>query len=191
MKLFPHPKRDKTKLLEEFQGKRILDLSRKANNDVGIDPRLGQDLSTHTPLDINHDLTLFPWPIADNSYDLIICQHVIEHLPDTAKTLEELNRITASGGKIFIETPHFTWFEAYRHFDHCHRFSFGSFDYFMKGNPFYKTDFHISDKYLFFDDLTFLLGIGFLANLLPRQYEKRLAFIFPATSFQVTFRVEK
>ena len=63
--------------------------------------------------------------------------------------------------------------------------------FFVKGNPFYKTDFHVSEKYIFFDDLTFFLGIGFLANIFPRQYEKRLAFIFPATSFQVTFRVEK
>jgi hypothetical protein len=122
---------------------------------------------------------------------LIIFQNVIEQLPDTGKTFEELNRITKSKGKIFIETPHFTWFETYRQFNHCHRFSFCSFDYYLKGNPFYKTDFQIMDKYLFFDDLMFFLGIGFLANFFPRHYEKRLAFIFPATSFQVTLCVDK
>jgi SAM-dependent methyltransferase len=183
MKLFPNPKRNKIKLLEEFKGKKVLDLTHKYP--IGRLPPTGK----HE--DIAYDLTHFPWPIHDNFYDLIICQHVLEHLPDTAKTLEELNRIAAPGAKILIETPHFTWFEAYRNFQNCHRFSLGSFDYFIKGNPFYKTDFHLHDKYLFFDDFMFLIGIGFLANLFPRQYEKRLAFIFPATSFQVTFRVEK
>lgn len=191
MKFFPHPHKTKSRLLEEFKGKKILDLSRNTHGIISKDNRLGQDLSSQNPKDIHHDLTQLPWPIEDNSYDLILCQYVIEHLPETAATLEELNRIAVPGGKIFIEAPHFTWFEAYRHFDKCHRFSFGSFDFFIKGNPFYKTDFHVADKYLFFDEVMYLLGIGFLANLFPRQYEKRLAFIFPATSFQVTFRVDK
>ncbi len=190
MRVFPHPKKTKHKLLEEFKGKKILDLSRHADCH-GKTHVLHLSADVHTPLDINHDLTRFPWPIADNAYDLILCQHVIEHLPDTAKTLEELNRITSKKGKIFLELPHFTRSEAYRHTDHSHRFTFSSLDFFIKGNPFYKTDFHIQEKYLYFDDLTFALGIGFLANLFPRQYEKRLAFIFPATSLQVTFQVEK
>ena len=190
MRLFPHPSKVKHKLLEEFKGKKILDLgSRHGSHDLHLrDKDTSPFTGSHC---INHDLTKFPWPIQDNSYDLVICQHVIEHLPDTVKSLEELNRITAPGGKVLVETPHYTWFEAYRHYGHKHHFSFGSFDYFLKGNPYYKTDFHIADKYIFFDDLTFLLGIGFLANLVPRLYEKRLAFIFPATSFHVTFRVDK
>jgi SAM-dependent methyltransferase len=190
MRLFPHPKKTKNKLLEEFKGKKILDLSRRFNNDKKTS-FLDASSEFHTSLDINHDLTRFPWPIVDNAYDLIVCQHVIEHLPDMVKTLEELNRIASKNGKIFLELPHFTRCEAYRHSHSSHRFAFSSFDFFVKGNPFYKTDFHIENKYLYFDDLTFALGIGFLANLFPRQYEKKLAFMFPATSFQITFQVDK
>lgn len=160
----------KNKLLKEFSGKQIL------------------DISYNRPLDIAHDLTKFPWPISENAYDLVICQHLLEHLPDTPQTLEELNRITKPGGKIFIETTHFTRVESHHH---KQRFSFGFFDYFIKGNPFYKTDFHITDKYINFDDLMFFLGIGFLANRFPSQYEKRLAFIIPASSFQITLSVDK
>ncbi len=190
MKLFPHPKRTKSRLLEEFKDKRILDLSRRSSNNIKKALH-EQRPNFHTSAEINHDLTQFPWPIPDNTYDLILCQNILQHLPNTVKTMEELNRITLGGGKVFLECPHYTWFEAYRHFDHCHRFSFGSFDFFVKGNPFYKTDFQMENKYLYFDDLTFMLGIGFLANLFPRTYEKRLAFIFPATSFQITFQVDK
>lgn len=186
MRLLPNPKRVKKKLLKEFKDQRILQLGHHRKHKDKNSPQF-EDIH----IDAKHDLKNFPWPIPDNSYDLIICQHVMEHLPDTAQTLEEFNRITAPGGKIFIETPHYTWFETYRHIDPVHRFSFGSFDYFLKGNAHYDTDFHIEDKQLFFDDLTYLMGIGFLANMFPRFYEKRLAFIFPATSFHVTFRVEK
>ena len=142
-------------------------------------------------MDIDHDLTIFPWPIEDSSFDLIICFHVIEHLPDTVKTMEELNRITRPGGKVYIEVPHYTWFESFRHYEHKHFFCVGSFDYFIKGNPHYKTDFRIVDKYIFFDDLAYLTGVGFLANAFQRVYEKRFGFIFPATSFRVVLQVDK
>ena len=181
MRLFPNSKKVKTNLLEEFRDKKILDLGCKKNRDFSKDCNIG--------CGVKHDLTKFPWPISDNSYDLIICQYVLENLPDIAKTLEEFNRIVKHGGKIFIETAHYTH-EAHRR-RHSHRFSLGSFDYFHKGNPYYKTDFALVEKYLFFDDLTFLLGIGFLANVFPQIYEKRLAFMFPATSFHVTFEVQK
>jgi SAM-dependent methyltransferase len=184
MRLFPNPCRAKKRLLKEFKNGRILDLSRG--------PHCPKNEETESEMQgVDYDLKVFPWPVSDNSYDLVLCQHVLEHLPDTAKTLEEFNRIIAPGGKIYIETPHYTWFDAHRHQKNCHRYSFSSFDYFVKGNAHYKTDFHIDDKYLFFDDLTYLLGIGFLANICPRLYEKRLSFIFPANSFHVTFQVHK
>lgn len=187
MRLFPNSKRVKTQLLKEFKGKRILDLSWQPQSKYSV-----KAMDASLPLkETGHDLTQFPWYIPDNSFDLVVCQHFLEHLPDTAKALEEINRITSHKGKVFIETPHYTWFEAYRHHHQCHQFSFSSFDAFLKDNQYYKTDFVAVNKYIFFDDLTFLLGIGFLANLFPRVYEKRLAFIFPATSFHVTFQVEK
>lgn len=186
MRLLPSIKRAKNKLLKEFEGQRILHLGHRKKNKGHNTPQFEEIHFGST-----HDLKHFPWPIENDAYDLIICQHVMEHLPDTAKTLEELNRITAPGGKIFIETPHYTWFESYRHVESIHRFAFGSFDYFLKGNSHYQTEFVLEHKKLFFDDLTYLMGVGFLANIFPRLYEKRLAFIFPATSFHVTFRVEK
>jgi ubiquinone/menaquinone biosynthesis C-methylase UbiE len=194
MRLFPNAKQVKNKLLKEFSGQKILDVGcgqNKTPGTIGIDRRVSDKVDLNRQRDISHNLCEFPWPVADNSIDLVICQHVIEHLPDTVKTLEEFNRIVRPGGKVFIETPHYTWFEAYRHYEHCHMFSFQSFDYFLKGNKHYKTAFTYADKAIFFDDLTYALGVGFLANWFPRTYEKRFAFMFPATSFHVTFSVDK
>lgn len=194
MRLFPNAKRVKSRLLEEFKGQKVLDVGcghNKTPGTIGIDRRTTDKLSRKSQCDIEHDLTKFPWPLEDNSVDLVICQHVIEHLPDTVKTLEEFNRIVRPGGKVFMETPHYTWFEAYRHYEHCHMFSFQSFDYFLKDNLHYETHFSFADKGIFFDDFTNAIGVGLLANKFPRFYEKRLAFIFPATSFYITFKVDK
>ena len=194
MRVFPNAKRVKARLLQEFVNQRVLDVGcgqNKTPGAVGIDRRHSEARPDTEQRDIDHDLTQFPWPIEDNSWDLVICQHCIEHLPNTPKTLEEMSRIVRPGGKVFLETPHYTWFEAYRHWEHCHMFSFQSFDYFLKGNLHYKTDFQVDNRRIFFDDLTNALGIGWLANRFPRFYEKRLAFLFPATSFHVTFTVDK
>ncbi|SCA63334.1 Uncharacterized protein SCG7086_AP_00070 [Chlamydiales bacterium SCGC AG-110-P3] len=192
MRLFNSAKRVKKKLLEEFKGQRILDVGcgrTKTPGSIGIDLRFEDGIDRARLRDIEHDLTQFPWPVEDDAFDLLICQHVIEHLPDTKRTMEEFHRVVRPGGKVFMETPHYTWFEAYRHYEHCHMFSVQSFDYFLKGNKYYTTNYAHQERGIFFDDLTNCLGIGLLANKFPRLYEKRLGFIFPATSFYVTLTV--
>ena len=194
MRLFPHSKRTKARLLEEFAGKRILDVgcgAGKSPGAIGLDRRFRPELPRDRQMDMACDLSVLPWPLKDNSFDLVICSHVLEHLADTVAILEELNRITRPGGRVYIEVPHFTWVEAFRHYEHKHFFTLGSFDYFVKGNPHYRTDFRMVERHLFFDDFTNCLGIGLLANRFPRFYEKRLAFIFPGTSFYVLLEVEK
>jgi SAM-dependent methyltransferase len=194
MRLFPHAGRVKARLLAEFAGKRILDAGcgpQKTPGAVGLDRRLRPGAPKERQMDVACELEKFPWPLKDNSFDLVILSHVLEHLGDVVGVLEEINRVARPGGRVYIEVPHFTWVEAFRHFEHKHFFTLGSFDYFVKGNPYYRTDFKILKRYLFFDDFTNAIGIGFLANRFTRFYEKRLAFIFPGTSFYVLLEVDK
>ena len=58
-----------------------------------------------TPPDLVHDLTVFPWPFATSSADEVVMQHVLEHLPDFASTVQELYRITAADGRVEITVP--------------------------------------------------------------------------------------
>lgn len=41
----------------------------------------------------------------DNSFDLIICYHVLEHIEDDQKAMNELYRVLNKGGSCIIQTP--------------------------------------------------------------------------------------
>jgi SAM-dependent methyltransferase len=44
-------------------------------------------------------------PFADNSYDVILCNHVLEHIPDDYKALTELYRVMKPGGWGIFQIP--------------------------------------------------------------------------------------
>jgi len=158
---------------------------------VGLDHRVRQGISMDLQLDINHDLVAFPWPIGNDEFDLVHCSHVLEHLPPTAKVMAEIWRILKPGGRLFIECPHFSWVEAYRHPEHCHFFTAGSFDYFCGQLDIYGCDYRLLKREIFFDDISYILAVGFLGKYFARLYERHLAFIFPASSFCVLLEAVK
>ncbi|MBF0596771.1 methyltransferase domain-containing protein [Faecalibacter sp. WQ 117] len=44
-------------------------------------------------------------PFEDNSYDVIFCNHVLEHIPDDAKAMSELFRVMKPGGWGILQVP--------------------------------------------------------------------------------------
>ena len=44
-------------------------------------------------------------PFEDNSYDVILCNHVLEHIPDDTKAMQELYRILKPGGYGIFQIP--------------------------------------------------------------------------------------
>ena len=44
-------------------------------------------------------------PFADNTYDMIFCNHVLEHIPDDTKAMQELFRILKPGGIGILQIP--------------------------------------------------------------------------------------
>lgn len=45
-------------------------------------------------------------PFKDNEFDFIICNHVLEHIPDDTKAMMELYRILAPGGTAILQVPY-------------------------------------------------------------------------------------
>ncbi len=75
--------------------KKILDVGCGQNKFPGA---IGIDANPSSHADVIHDLGVFPYPFADNEFEEIICRHVIEHVPDVLGFVNELHRITKSGG---------------------------------------------------------------------------------------------
>lgn len=45
-------------------------------------------------------------PFTDNEFDFIICNHVLEHIPDGTKAMQELYRILKPGGTAILQVPY-------------------------------------------------------------------------------------
>jgi predicted SAM-dependent methyltransferase len=44
-------------------------------------------------------------PFENNSYDIILCNHVLEHIPDDTKAMQELFRVLKPGGMAILQIP--------------------------------------------------------------------------------------
>ena len=44
-------------------------------------------------------------PFIDGTFDLILCNHVLEHIPDDLKAMEELYRVLKKGGTLIAQVP--------------------------------------------------------------------------------------
>jgi len=79
-------------------------------------------------VDIVHNLNNIPYPFESNSVDEIHFYHVLEHLYDPIKKLEEIFRILKPGGILYMRVPHFSSLGAFTDITHIRPFGYGSFD---------------------------------------------------------------
>jgi SAM-dependent methyltransferase len=95
---------------------------------------IGLDRNPNTRADVVADLDHFPFPFADSSFREIRATHVIEHVADVIRTMEEFYRLLAPGGRAVITTPHYTDYSSFC--DPTHRWHLNSFSlrYFGEDN---------------------------------------------------------
>lgn len=88
---------NETKILDFSPSRSIYRLLKKNSNYLSSD--LSGDFLSRVAFDITHI-------DADNeSYDLIICYHILEHIENDIKAMEELFRVLRKGGNCIIQTP--------------------------------------------------------------------------------------
>ena len=154
---------------------------------------VGLDVSADTEADIVHDLDSFPYPIADDSFDQILMQDVLEHVREPIRLFEEFHRIARPGGRIQLRTPHFSSVLAYGDPTHRHYFSTIAIRSLAEPRFAHYTSVRFRVVHVTLDLwLPFrLTGIAALANRFPDTYEKYLAFRFPAMNLRAEFEVLK
>ena len=133
---------------------------------------IGLDRSSRTRADIVADLDRFPYPFRDNSFREIRVIHVIEHVGDIIRMMEELHRLLAPNGRVVIATPHYTDFSSFC--DPTHRWHLNSYSlrYFGEnhgGFGYYSaTRFREISVRVRLLALWRYLGFEFLVNRFPR-----------------------
>lgn len=160
---------------------RILDVGCGINKVPGA---IGIDRNPNARADVRCDLDHFPYPFADNSFDRVVAIHVIEHVADVIRTLEEFHRLLRPGGRVRIETPHYTDFSSFcdpTHRWHLNTFSFRCFGENHGGFGYYSgarfRELSLKVKLLRFWKW---LGFEFLVNRFPRYrrfWENYLCFV--------------
>jgi SAM-dependent methyltransferase len=106
---------------------------KKLNVGCGNDARTGWvnlDVKPLPGVDVVHDLESLPLPFADEEFDEILCQDVLEHL-EYIPLLRELHRLLRRGGRITIRVPHFTSRNNYVDPTHKRLFSIDTWEFFV------------------------------------------------------------
>jgi len=152
-------------------------------------------------VDVIMDLEKFPYPFKDNTFDEIICNHVLEHLSDLCKTMEESHRICKNGALIKIRVPYFSNPEHHNDPTHKRKFTYNTFEYFTEksSHPYYsKARFDILKRRILF----FGWGAKFmkskytwpfdvLMTKFNKIYQRFFCYILPAAELHVLLKVKK
>ena len=180
---------------------KILDVGCGNNKYKGA---IGLDNNPRTAADVIHDLGSLPYPFADNEFDLVVSNHVVEHVPDVMAFVSELYRITKNGGHIRLLTPHYTnpdWATDPTHRNHFNSYSFNTFMPERQVFDFY-TDVVLKPvkTYCSLANLWRGLGIEWIINLDQKSekfrwtrkfWEYYLSYIFRGKELRFEFEVVK
>lgn len=104
------------------------------------------DITQYEGIDQVLDLSVYPWPWSDGSISGIAASHVIEHLEDPVKFINECRRILKKGGFLRLCLPHSSSVTNIGCFGHYRTFSYNTMHgylampYYMFGDkPPFKT----------------------------------------------------
>lgn len=144
--------------------------------------------------DVQHDLNDVPYPLPDNQFDLIVCLHVLEHVPHLVAATTELHRVLKPGGLLFVEVPYFTSVFFYSDPTHAHSFTTRSFDYYVEGTDVAKFGYSPA-RFEKVNVEIVVPGKGPVSRFVRRWinthhnlYEERFAFLFPRHTLRFTLR---
>lgn len=156
--------------------------------------------------DVIHDLEIFPYPFKDNSFDYILASHVLEHLKDVPRVMNELWRMSKDGAIIEIKVPYYNNYNAFRDLSHIRFFTWDSFSPLALGKTrargghnvgYYNKMFSYVDRKLVWATTNKPIlkhvanFINNLVNINPSWMEKRIPYWITIESLHIKLRVEK
>ena len=155
------------------------------------------DINPRVEPDVVWDLNDFPYPFDSNTFDIVLCEHVLEHLDNVIRVMEELHRILKPRGRVWVRVPHFSSLNFNTDPTHIHAFSSRSFDYLCLDTELVHYDYST----VRFRKLTARMTMApltpfnrLLMRLINRYlsfYEEHLAYIIPGQELLFILEVVK
>ena len=180
-------------LAELAHGRRVLDIGCGRNKYQGA---VGIDFATCADLDISYDLNVFPYPLEESSFDVILLRNLIEHIQNIVGLMEEIHRVGVNAADVIISTPHFSSLYSYQDPTHVRHMAYDSMDYFTEdtahANFYTDKRFRMMEKEIDFGkSFPFSYIAKGLFALSKHKYEKHFAFVFPANQLHFHLKVLK
>ena len=159
---------------------------------------IGVDMNPASQADVICDLDMCNYPFADDQFDLIVCEHVLEHLENVIHAMEEIHRVGRPGARVWVQVPHFSSVYYYRDPTHKHPFSLHTFDYFIEGTPVRQFHYSKAEFRLLRAEFPPPRNAGILKRMafavINRHkdgYEKHLSFLLPRHSLEFELEIIK
>ncbi|MEM2956656.1 MAG: methyltransferase domain-containing protein [Candidatus Pacearchaeota archaeon] len=89
---------------------------KKLNFGCGKDIRKGWvnvDIQKGKGIDKSFDFRKFPYPFKSNTFDYVLIDNVLEHLPNPQRVMKEIWRICKNGAIVKIVVPYYNSYYAY------------------------------------------------------------------------------
>ena len=98
-----------SRLLDDMRGKSLLHFAPEPRltlrlDQVGLARHVRADLFPSAPGIKKVDMLAIPY--ADQSFDFVMANHVLEHVADDGRALTELRRVLRPGGRAILQTPY-------------------------------------------------------------------------------------
>lgn len=163
--------------------------------DVGCGPHclpdaVGIDQFVFSGVDHVHDVNTAPWPLANDRFEFIRCQHAIEHFREAHTVAREMHRVCRDGALIEFITPHYSSCASWGDPTHVHHFALASipllFEQALGASKFEV----VSNRIEFTGSVSEFPG-WLICKISPRKYEKHFAWIWPANEIHTTIRIRK
>ncbi len=164
---------------------------------------VGVDRNPRARPDVLADLDRPPYPFADDSFDEILLDNVLEHLGDVPAVLTEVHRIARPEALVTVVVPYFRSRWSAIDPTHRHQFSVDSMGYFDRAHPYFEryryVDVGFSVTSVAFNENVAPEGRGAwlrravvrVANRQPERYEQWLSPLLPLDTLTFRLRVHK
>jgi len=103
---------------------------------------IGMDIVKHPNVDVVHDITKFPYPFPKESFDIVVANHILEHVEfnkDFFGLMDEVYRILKPNGLFKITVPYWKGVHVFSVPEHTRMFSIFYFNYFDH-DPKYRNE---------------------------------------------------